>query len=141
MANTILTLSTILMGAILVGTMFWVVRGYRWRHYSPRLERREPELPAVLYSPTTWSIAFLAVTIGASLGVVGYLGSSAGDPFATVAAVAVVQLFTLVGVFLVVGIYRMARFHGFGRPMAVAIGSWVVGLVFLTGVTIDLVVG
>lgn len=133
--------------AIMVGLAIAVVvatmRGRRWYRYSPQTTREvgwspahaEEERRGWLSRPITWILAFFVVSVVAVAGVFLFVtGSSGGMSTALLGAVGALLLVYLVG-----GVYLMARQRGHSSAMAVAESATVSGAVFLALVTVQLV--
>lgn len=137
--------STILMGLFLVAVVA-LVRISERREYEAPSSREGGGLATWLTeSPMAWILGFFLlvfVTGGASVLYVGGMlpsGSGATAQLAGAALAAVVAL-VLVG-YLVWGAYATARSHGYVRSGAVAVGAWMVGLLFVVVIAAQLLLG
>lgn len=135
--------STILMGLFLVAVVALVRVSERREYEGPSSERDGGLATWLTESPMAWILGFFLlvfVTGGASvLYVGGMLPSEATTQLAGGALAAVVAL-VLVGYF-VWGAYTMARSHGYQRSGAVAVGAWMVGLLFVVAIAAQLLMG
>lgn len=144
MATTGLLASTVLMGLLTGAVALFVIRGRKWRRYSPdvsglRVESlRDGEMGA-----GTMALGFLLLVFvvgGAAVLLVGGFESLSGLPSPSISAgVAIPALLGLLLVaYVVVGAYSTARSHGAGNAQAVMVGLWAFGLLFVLAVAAQL---
>lgn len=133
-----------IMVALAVVVVMATLRGRRWYRYSPQIAREvgwSPGEPAAesagwLSRPTTWIAAFFLV---GTLSVAGVFLFATGTGSAGMSTALLGAVGALIVVYLVGGIYLMARGRGHSSAMAVAESLTVSGVVFLALVTIQLV--
>jgi hypothetical protein len=143
MANPAYLASTLAMGLLAVGIVVFVVRGRRWRQYTPRAAYAmdagggspASALSRVAGATNTWTAAYILLVLGLLAGLIITL-SDALSGGAVIAA-----LGALLSAYLVGGVYFAMR--GNGRPSAqAAAGSAIVlGLLFVFGIGVKLVFG
>lgn len=133
----------LLFGVALLGTVA-VLASRGWRHYSPAtlVPARRPSLLVRLRdSPAAWAGLFVigvgVVAAGAVVAVSGSLFGLLAVPAAVQAGAATAVAVSVGGglvLYLLYGTFTAARDHGLGNAQAVALVSWVGGLLFLVGV-------
>ncbi|MFC7045094.1 hypothetical protein ACFQH6_06390 [Halobacteriaceae archaeon GCM10025711] len=112
-----------------------------YRGPSARRPREESLQQMVAHwgaSPTVWVVAFIALCLGFGAGVVGFVGGGGPVAAAMTPALGVAFALVLVG-YLGFGIYRSAQFRGMGSAHVTALVVWALGLLFLTAITVRLV--
>lgn len=143
MADPAYLASTLVMGLLAVGIVALVVRGRRWRQYTPQAAygmdagggRPASALSKISGATSTWTVAYLLLVLGFLAGAVVTLSGALPGP-AVIVGLAAALLVYLVG-----GVYVAMR--GNGRPSAqAAAGSAVVlGLLFVLAISVKLVLG
>jgi cbb3-type cytochrome oxidase subunit 3 len=140
--------STILMGLFLVAVVALVRFSDRREYEAPSsreggLARRAATW--VVESPMAWILGFLLLVFVAGGTSVLYVGGILPSPSAAttqLAGTALAAVFALVLVgYLVWGAYATARSRGYQRSGAVAVGAWVVGLLFVVAIAAQLLMG
>ena len=142
MAQSTLLLSVVA-GVVLVATVaFLSSRG--WRQYAPaalgvRGGSDHSRLGELAGNQTVWVLAFLAAIVIFGGGTVLAVG---GGPSAEIAQMAGLVLVTAAGAvaigYLFFGTFMAARGRGLGNAAAAALGSWVLGLLFIVVVVVKL---
>ncbi len=132
--------SALVMGALVAIVVAAVVRGRRWRQYAPQpdedVEGRPLSAGAAEDPVGLWVAAFVVVALGAMAGAVALvstpdLGLTSGP--VAIGAAAIVSLYLLSGV------YFLARERGHPNSLAVAETATVVGALFLAAVAAQLI--
>lgn len=132
-----------LMGLVLF-VIAGVINGLRgWRREGPVEESPGAALVGFLRTPAAWMIAFVAVTLGAGIVAVAFVGGVSLPAIDQNAAGLVLLLVfgALIVFFVFVGIYASARSRGAGSAPAVGIGSAVIGLLVIAAVVVKLLLG
>ena len=138
MASITYLASTVLMGLVLFALIAVVAWGRDWRRVGDA-EPTPRTIGRVLGGPTTWTVLFALVALGAAAGAVAVVGGAGVDiPGETVVAGLVAALGLLVAIYLFAGVYASARSRGLGRAPAVGLGSVVLGLLFLGLIVLQL---
>lgn len=91
----------------------------------------------VLHSPTAWTLGFVASAGVAGLAAVSFVGGTAavgGVPSVLVGA----TFGVLVGALLFLGTYASIKNRGYGRAIAVMVGSWALGGATVLGIVVKL---
>lgn len=143
MARPIFLVSTVITGLLLVFVAGFTLRGRERRRplVTPDVSRAVQsrvgdgdriESPVSGTAVAGLLLAFLL--LGAGIAV----GSAAGGGLL---AVGIGAFAGLQGIYLVWGVYHIARVRGLQRAQAVGIGAWFLGLLLLTGIVIKLVLG
>jgi hypothetical protein len=143
MAQTTFVVS-FLFGLVLVATLGYVsARG--WRRYSPPESRSSGSRAAstatrVAQTPGAWILAFLVTALTFGLAAVAFVGGTAIPAGVKQAS----TLILLAGTVLIVvfyafyGTFVSARGRGLKNSQAAALGSWVIGLLFIAVVVLKL---
>jgi hypothetical protein len=138
-------LISVLTGVVLVVTMAFL-SGRGWREYTPASlggsagSRDGPALADLAGNPTVWVVAFLAavgVFGGATVAFVGGAGDAGGVVGAAGLVLLVAAGLVAVG-YLFFGTFIAARGRGLGNAAAAALGSWVLGLLFIVVLVVKL---
>lgn len=140
MAQTALIVS-FLFGVALVATVAFIA-GRGWRQYTPAVTGREEGGASLVAraagDPTVWTVAFLVAALGVVGATVLFVGDGggalqrgAGIFLAGGAAVVLVA-------YLFYGTVVSARGRGLANSQAVALGSWVLGLLGIAVITLRL---
>ena len=142
MAQSILLLS-VLAGVVLVAIVaFLNSRG--WRQYAPAAlaaggGRDRSVMTELAGNQTVWVLAFLAAIVVFGGGTVLAVG---GGPSAEMAQTAGIVLLAAAGgvaiAYLFFGTFLAAKGRGMGNAAAAAIGSWVLGLLFIVVLVVKL---
>ncbi|ELZ98780.1 hypothetical protein C440_00450 [Haloferax mucosum ATCC BAA-1512] len=143
MAQTVLFVGFLLGAALLALIVFFTGRGRR--HYTVTAvptgggSRRDTGRQWSK-DPTVLSLVFLLVTFGfGAIAVLFIGGSGIPDEATNVAGAALVTATVSVVVsYLFYGTYHAARGRGLKRSQAALAGSWVIGALFIIGVTLRL---
>jgi hypothetical protein len=143
MAQTTFVVS-FLFGLALVATLGYVsARG--WRRYSPPEGRSNGSSAAttaarVAQTPAAWVVAFLVAVLGFGGAAVAFVGGGGlPDGAERVATLFLFGATALVAVFYAFyGTFVSARGRGLKNSQAAALGSWVVGLLFVAAVVLKL---
>ncbi|WP_331236439.1 hypothetical protein [Natronorarus salvus] len=151
MTEVVYLTSAVLMGALLVAV--GVAVGRREGRVSA-LPRGEPEhasrwdaasesLTRLTRSPTTWTLTFLALTVGVGVGVILFVGGGpVPEGTQALAGVAVAGVLALVvSAFLFVGTYFTAKSKGRSTAWGVAEGTIALGLLLIGAIVLALVFG
>lgn len=134
-----------IMVGLAIAVLLATVRGRHWYRYTPQTSRdeggwspgtTEEESKSWLSRPVTWILAFFLVGILAVGGIFLY---ATGAGSAAMSNVLLAAVGALIVVYLVGGIYLMARQRGHSSAMAVAESLTASGAVFLALVTFQLV--
>jgi len=135
--------STLVMGLLAIGVVVLVVRARRWRHYTPTAAYSmdaggglpKSGLARVAGATSTWTAAYVLLVLGVLAGAIVALSGVVSETGV------IVGLVVGVVVYLVGGVYLAMR--GNGRPSAqAAAGSAVtLGLLFVLGIAVKLVLG
>lgn len=140
--------SSVVMALLLAAVVWTIVRSGRPRAYSPGVDepRRSgfdvvnDQYSRLASSQQVWVVGFLAVVFAVGGTAVAYLGGWEASP--AMVSMGGLVLATVFGVllagFLFVAVYRVTRTKGLYGPMAVAVGLWVFGLLFVLAVSIQL---
>lgn len=139
-----LLVGTAVMVAFVVGVILYTARGRGWYRYTPQTSREgvgwtpgDETTPTAgwLSRPVTWIVAFFAVTALSVVGVFLFAtGAATGSSTLLLGAVA-----GLIVVYLVGGVYLMARQRGHSSAMAVAESATASGAVLLLLIVVQLV--
>lgn len=135
MARSVLLASTVLSGALLVFVAGYVSMGRRRAAPLVTLgtavrERVEPRVTGRLVAGLL--LAFVVLGAGVSAGVAADAGAI---------ALFVGVMAGLLGMYLIWGVYHIARVRGMQHAQAVGVGAWFLGILFLTAVVARLFVG
>ncbi|MDL5361070.1 hypothetical protein [Halalkalicoccus sp. NIPERK01] len=142
--------SALLMGLLLVVIAAAIARGGRRRPALAPVEDDRPAgfagttgtLTGAMRTPTSWTLAFVALVLVIGGSVVLYVGGGpvpeAGRALAGVVVGGFVLLVTCA--FLFVGVYITARSKGRSTAWGVAEGVITLGLVFIGAIVVNLVV-
>lgn len=139
--------SALLMGLVLIAIAAAFMRVRNWERVGS-VREAESGLDLVeraLNSPATWTVLFVVLALGLTAMAVVFVGGAPvpGMPMPAPGLVeaAFIGLVGLVfGAFLFVAIYAGARNRGLSNAPAVAFSAVMLGLVFVTIVTIKLLV-
>lgn len=138
--------STLLMGTLAVLVAIAVVRSRHWYRYAPSPSRDgevgwspdHESRPPLLARPTTWIVAFFAVTLLAVGGVLAFVTSPAPSTgLFSMPVLAVAGL--LLGSYLLLGVYYAAKGRGHPPSLAAAETAVVFGALFLLGISAQLI--
>lgn len=130
--------STLLMGLILLALVAVVAWSRNWRRTSPAVSQADT-LGRLLSSPTTWTVVFAVVALGAAAGAVAIVGGAGIEvPDETVVLALVGAFLLLLAAYLFGGVYASARSKGMGRAPAVGLGSAVLGLLLVGLIVLQL---
>jgi len=137
--------STLLMGSFLVAVVAFVRFSERREYETPSSEREGGLVQRFTGSPTIWSLGFFLLVFVAGGASVLYVGGMLPSPSGTAtraAGLALATVFALVLVgYLVWGAYTTARSRGYQRSGAVAVGAWVIALLFVVAISAQLLMG
>jgi hypothetical protein len=139
MVDVTLLASTALMGALLVGTAVVLASRGSPRSYAVPVggdRSLGASVGRAAESPTTWVVAFLAVTGAALAGTVLYITETSLP-----AGVGIALLGTVAGgvvVYFAWGFYHATRHRGLQTPAALAAAAWAFGMLFLLVVVLRL---
>ncbi|MDZ7702357.1 MAG: hypothetical protein U5J98_10025 [Halobacteriales archaeon] len=141
MASTAL-ISTVVMGAVLLGVTALVLRSRPWQHPASTLSVDTVPVSKV-NGPMGWSVAFFAVTIAVMLLAVFYAG---GEPVAGLEPAALglwlaVSLALIVGGALVVAAYGALKSRGLNNAQSAAVSTTLFFTLFLIAIVVQLFVG
>lgn len=143
MATTTLV-STLLMGLLLLVLTAGVLRFRNWRREAPDTvgERSASIATDVIYDPNTWGIVFFFLAVGITAGALVLVGGLTvpGMDGAAVEPVLIGAFGLLIASLLFGGIYTAARSRGAARSLAIALGTGVLGLVFIVGIAVQLLI-
>lgn len=143
MAATTLV-STLLMGLVLLVIVAGVLRLRNWRREAPvTLGKRSASVATdVVYDPDTWGIVFFLVAVGITAGALVFVGglSVPGMDGAAVGQWLIAAFGVLIAGMLFGGIYSGARSRGAARSLAIALGTSVLGLLFIVGIAVHLLI-
>ncbi|WP_225332908.1 hypothetical protein [Halomicrobium urmianum] len=132
--------SALVMGALVAIVVAAVVRGRRWRQYAPRPDENVEARPlpgGAAEDPVgLWVAAFVVAALGAMAGAVALvstpdLGLTSGPVLIGAAGI--------VSLYLLSGVYFLARERGHPNSLAVAETATVVGALFLAAVAAQLI--
>lgn len=131
--------SAVLMGLFLLAIVVATGRARDWHQYTPAGAGAGDVAASVsrtAKNPATWTLLFLLAVALVGAGVVLLF---TGEAPAWAATVAIALLAVAAGgsllFFLFYGSYEWARSHGFGKPMAIMIAAWVIGLIVLVAIS------
>lgn len=132
--------STLLMGVVLVVAVVAVrTAGTRRTHAVTDSGELATTVEGIARSPTTWTVAFLALS---AIGVGGALLFVTGaSPVPSIPGLGLWLVGVLVGVvlsYLVWGVYHAVRYRGLHRPAALAAAAWTVGMLVVALVSLRL---
>ncbi len=139
--------SALLMGLFLIAIAAAFIR---LRNWQPDVSVREAEsgldlIEDAIYHPATWTVLFVVVALGLTALAVVFVGGAPvpgmampGPDLVQAAFFGVVGL--VFGAFLLLAIYAAAKNRGLSNAPAIAFSAIVVGLVFITIVTINLLI-
>lgn len=135
--------STVVTGLFLLVVWLLVGRVEDWRRYAletdgRRLPRRQDD--EATESATTWVATFLVVALAVGGGAVLLVSDAELLPGSEWVALGA-AFTTLVGGFLLWGVYDAVRFRGFGNAFAVLASAWAAGLLLVAAIALKLVVG
>lgn len=140
--------SSVVMALLLAAVVWTIVRSGRPRAYSPGAD--EPrgsgfdvvndQYSRLAGTQEVWVVGFLAIVFAVGATAVAYLGGWEASPaMVSVGGIVLAAVFgVLLAGFLFVAVYRVARVKGLYGPMAVAVGLWVFGLLFVVGISVKL---
>lgn len=139
--------SALLMGLFLIAIAAAFIR---LRNWQPNVSVREAEsgldiVEDAIYHPATWTVLFVLVALGLTALAVVFVGGAPVPGMASPGADLIQAIFIGVvglvfGAFLFLAIYAAAKNRGLSNAPAVAFSAIVVGLIFVTIVTINLLV-
>lgn len=137
-------LITVLTGAALVATVV-LLNAHGWRQYTPTsLGERSAErsvLADATENPTVWVLAFLAAVAVFGGGTIAFVSGGGSVPESVVQTgglvLGVAAAVVTIG-YLFFGTFIAARGRGLGNAAAAALGSWVLGLVFIVVLVVKL---
>ena len=143
MANAAYLVSTLVMGLLALGVVVLVVRGRHWQHYTPRAAYAmdiagggpRSGLARVAGATSTWTLAYVLLVVGFLAGAIVMLSGAVSGPAVIGSLLAVIVLYLVGGVYLAM--------RGNGRPSAqAAAGSAIIlGLLFVLGISVKLILG
>lgn len=132
--------STLITGLVLLIILVGVSRARNWEHDEP-LFKREESLTTVLYSPATWTIAFLFIALIFTGGAIAYIGGLPVGIETELIGFALMGLFGVIVLgFLFVGIYTTARNRGLSSAPAVGVSSATLGILVLAVILVRLII-
>ncbi len=128
-------------GALVVGVVGYLLTARDWRQ-TPASSEDDDEyslawVEDVLYSPLAWTLGFVGSAAVAGLAAVSFVGGSAavgGVPSVLVGA----TFGVLVAALLFLGTYASIKNRGYGRAVAVMVGSWALGGAMVLGIAVKL---
>jgi len=139
--------SALLMGLFLIAIAAVFIRLRNWQEVTS-VREAESGLDLIedaLNNPATWTVVFVVVALGLTTLAVALVGGAPlpgltlpGQGLIEAAFIGVVGL--VFGVFLFLGLFVAARGRGLSNAPAVAFSAIMVGLVFITIVTIKLLI-
>lgn len=139
--------SALLMGLFLIAIAAAFIRLRNWQEVTS-VREAESGLDLIedaINSPATWTVLFVVVALGLTTLAVALVGGAPlpgltlpGQGLIEAAFMGVVGL--VFGVFLFLGLFVAARSRGLSNAPAVAFSAIMVGLVFVTIVTIKLLI-
>lgn len=138
--------SAVVMGLFLFGLVVFVLRARHWERGAPTLEGGPSQLGRSLNRPAAWIAIFAIITFGLAGGVVLYVSAGSGSTAIGVSqgaiGTAIAAAFgLLLAALLFAGVYSSVKSRGGPTSMAVGVGSGVVGMLFLVGLTLKLILG
>ena len=141
MAATTL-LSTLLMGVFLLAIAVAITRVRHWRA-APSVPGGTDVLARTARNPTTWTVVFVAVTLGIALFAVALVGGgpvsiSLEGSFVETLPVVMAPFLVLLAVLLFGGLYAAVRARDLSSATGVGIGALFLGLVFVLVVALQL---
>lgn len=135
--------STLVMGLLGLGVLVLVVRGRRWRHYTPMAAysmdagggRPKSGLARVAGSTNTWTLAYVLLVVSVLAGAVVALSGVVSETGLIVGFAVALVVYTVAGVYLAM--------RGNGRPSAQAVAGSAItlGLLTVLGISIKLALG
>lgn len=141
MAATTLV-STLLMGLVLLVIVAVVLRLRNWRRESPgRRGSHRNWVNRVVQSPNAWGLGFVVVVVAITGGALIFVGglSVAGVDQQAIGTGLIAAFGILIGILFFGGIYSAARARGVARSLAIAVGTGVLGLLFIGGIAVRLI--
>ena len=143
MADTAFLTSTLVMGLLAVGVVVLVVRGRRWRHYTPRAAyamdagggRPRSRLSRIAGATSTWTIAYFLLVLGVLVGALVTLTGIVSESGLIVGFVAALV------VYLVGGVYLAMRGNGRPSAQAAAASAVTLGFLFVLAISVKLALG
>lgn len=138
--------SAVVMGLFLFGMVVFVLQARHWERGAPTLEAGPSRLGRALNRPAAWIAVFAVVAFGLAGGVVLYVSAGEGSTAIGVSQGAIgtaigAAFGVLLSALLFAGVYSSVKGRGGPTSMAVAVGSGVVGMLFLVGLTLKLILG
>lgn len=138
MARFSLLASTLLMGALAVAAVWGIKAVGRQRtHASAATGGTAGTVRRMAGSPIAWTVGFF-VLVAAGLGSALLYATGTSVAPAVPQTVLVGVLVSVVGLYLVWGVYHSARYRGFHPPAAIATAAWLVGALVVAIVTLRL---
>jgi len=140
------TVSPLLVLAVaMLGLLFAVTLGmlvFRdWYDYEPQLPQDTvTAAERFIKNPIVWMIAFFLGSLGLA-GTVGYWLAAPEELQSTIALAAGAVIAVTLTVMVFVGVWDMIRSRGRSNSEAVGIGAIVLGLLFIAGIAVQLVIG
>lgn len=143
MADPAYLASTLVMGLLAVGVLVLVVRGRRWRHYVPMAAygldagggHPRSGLSRVAGATSTWTVAYVLLVLGVLVGAIVALSGVVSETGV------IVGLVVAILVYLVAGVFFAMRSNGRPTSQAVAGSAITLGLLFVLGISVKLVLG
>ena len=141
MATTAL-LSTVVMGAVLLGVLALVLRARHWQHPAPTFGIERPAVSRV-NGPLGWSVAFVAVALLVTLLAMFYAGGEAvaGIENAAIGLGLWISLGLVISAAMVVAVYGTMKSRGLNNAQAAGVAATLFSVLFLVVVVVQLFVG
>ena len=141
MATTAL-LSTLVMGAVLLGVLALVLRARPWQHPAPTFGI-EGGAASRVNGPLGWSAGFVVATMLVTVIAMFYAGGEAvaGIDNATLGLGLWVSLAVVVGVAAVVAVFGASKSRGLNNAQAAAVSSTLFLMLSLLAIVVQLFVG
>lgn len=136
-------LVSVLTGIVLVA-MVAFLSGRGWRQYTPAplggsTRRDRPTLVGLAGNPTVWVITFVAAIAVFGGATVMFVGGGVSESAVEMGGAVLLVATGLVTVgYLFFGTFIAARGRGLGNAAAAALGSWVLGLLFIVVLVVKL---
>jgi len=128
-------------GALVVAVVGYLLTARDWRE-TPESDGGDDDyslgwVEDALHSPLAWTLGFVGSAAVAGLAAVSFVGGGAavgGVPSVLVGA----TLGALVAALLFLGTYASIKNRGYGRAVAVMVGSWALGGAMVLGIAVKL---
>jgi len=132
---------TAVTGTTVVFVVAYLLTGFDWRAVPEMEAEDSPEdyslgwVEDVLYSPTAWTVGFVASAAVAGYAAITFVQEGVG----AMPGLAIGGTFAaLLAGFLFVGTYASMKGRGYGNAVAVMVGSWALGGALVVSVVVKL---